>query len=293
MARNKKKVKSTKGVEKKAPPKAKKRTSKFREYTESIVIAIILALFIRTFLIQAFRIPTASMEDTLLIGDFLLVNKFIYGTKIPFTDIEVGRVRPARRGDIIVFKAPDGSKKDFIKRVVAAEGDTIEVREKILYINNEKQTEPHTKHIALGSRQPRDNYGPEVVPEGHLFMMGDNRDNSHDSRFWGFLDERRVKGLAVILYFSIGQKESFRLTNKSFTKLGKENIPPEIITQLGRLKNRQPMTKEKFLRNVEKLIGKIQLIKYKELILKHSEHDICLFNSICLPRFNRIGNVIQ
>lgn len=169
-------------------------------------MAVVMALFFRQFAVQAFRIPSSSMEDTLLIGDFLFVNKFIYGAQIPFTKLRLPAVRSPERGDIIVFKSPtDG--RDFIKRCVAVGGDTLEIRDKKLYINGIEQDEPHARYKA--PRVPGRQYGsrdfmpPQVIPDGHIFMMGDNRDNSSDSRFWGPLAVERVKGKAMVIYFSV------------------------------------------------------------------------------------------
>jgi len=201
----------------------RKKKSTLREYAEAIVIAVILTLFIRTFILQAFRIPTGSMEDTLLVGDFLFVNKFIYGAEIPFTDARLPAVRSPRRGDIMVFKYPRDPKRDFIKRLVGVPGDTVEIRNKVVYLNGIPQEEPYAKHTSTRVRPPgyrnpniyppgagnRDNYGPVVVPPHHYFMMGDNRDNSDDSRFWGFLDRDLIKGKAVFIYWS-WDKERFR-----------------------------------------------------------------------------------
>jgi len=190
-----------------------------RENVEAVLIAVVLALFIRTFIVQAFKIPSGSMKNTLLIGDHILVNKFIYGVKIPFTggagtagNILIPVSEPDR-GDIIVFRYPEDTDKDFIKRVVGIEGDTVQVRDKELYINGKLQEdEPYAIHkdsrVIPGRFSARDNFGPVTVPEDKLFVMGDNRDNSHDSRFWGFVDLEAVKGKAFIIYWS-WNKESF------------------------------------------------------------------------------------
>ena len=179
---------------------------KLRENIEALVIAVILALFIRAFIVQAFKIPSGSMKNTLLVGDYILVNKFIYGVKLPFTDITVIPVKEPKRGDIIVFKFPLDTSKDFIKRVVGVGGDTVEVRNKKVYVNGEPQADDftiHTKPYMLPAQvQPRDNFGPVTVPEGKLFMMGDNRDESNDSRYWGFVDLSAVRGKAFIIYWS-------------------------------------------------------------------------------------------
>jgi signal peptidase I len=176
------------------------------EYTEAIVTALILALVIRAYIIQAFKIPSGSMIPTLLIGDHILVNKFIFGTKIPFSDKRILVFRKPERGDIIVFKFPENHKKDFIKRVIATEGDVIEERSKIVYVNGRALTEPYAKHVdsffRFGINDPRDNFGPIKVPEDKLFVMGDNRDQSYDSRYWGFVDLKEVLGKALIIYWS-------------------------------------------------------------------------------------------
>jgi signal peptidase I len=181
-------------------------------YVQSFGIAILLALVFRQFILQAFRIPSQSMEDTLLVGDFLFVNKFLYGAQIPFTELRLPDIHGPRRGDIIVFRSPtDG--RDFIKRCVAVAGDTVEVRAKTLYLNGRSQDEAYVRHKDGTVRPPgadrRDFFGPFVVPPGKIFMMGDNRDNSHDSRYWGPLDVRRVRGKAMFIYFSIDTQRGF------------------------------------------------------------------------------------
>ena len=177
-----------------------------REYGESIIIAIILALVIRTFVVQAFKIPSGSMEDTLAIGDHILVSKFIYGTKIPFSDKRILKIRDPRRGDVIVFEYPEDPSKDFIKRVIGTPGDEVEVKEKKVYINGRPYENPHEVHkekeLIPREQNPRDNFGPVKVPESSYFVMGDNRDRSYDSRFWGFVKNPKIKGLAFIKYWS-------------------------------------------------------------------------------------------
>ena len=184
------------------------RKSTVREYFESIVIAVILALFIRTWIVQAFKIPTGSMENSLLIGDHLLVNKFVFGPAPTFLEQALAPTTAVRRGDILVFKYPQEAERDFIKRVIGLPGETLEVRQKQLYIDGVKLEEPYLQGqmpvvepgvIALDRR---DNFGPIAVPDGHYFMMGDNRDNSEDSRFWGPLPHAYVKGKAMIIYWS-------------------------------------------------------------------------------------------
>lgn len=180
--------------------------SVYREYLEALAYAIVLALFIRAFVVQAFKIPSGSMIPTLQIGDHILVNKFIYGIKIPFTDKKLFTFKEPKRGDIIVFRYPGDEDRDFIKRAIGLPGDTIEIRDKQVSINGKPLKEPYAifnEHNILGNAgYSRDNYGPVKIPPHHLFVMGDNRDNSMDSRFWGFLDESKVKGRAFIIYWS-------------------------------------------------------------------------------------------
>ncbi len=180
--------------------------SKLRENLEAIIVAVLLALFIRAFVVQAFKIPSGSMLDTLQIGDHILVNKFIYGVKLPFSDIVIIPIKHPQREDIIVFKFPEDPRKDFIKRVIGVPGDVIEIKDKRLYVNHQLFERDYAIHkdsrILPGNVQPRDNFGPITVPEGKLFVMGDNRDQSYDSRFWGFVDYKAVKGKAFIIYWS-------------------------------------------------------------------------------------------
>jgi signal peptidase I len=184
----------------------KNRKKLLREYAEAIIIALLLALCIRTFVVQAFKIPSGSMIPTLVIGDHILVNKFIYGVKIPFTDTRIFEFKVPRKGDIIVFRYPENPEKDFIKRVIAAEGDTIEERNKVVYVNGAQVFEPYIQHsdthTRMGSFDPRDNFGPITVPDDKLFVMGDNRDQSYDSRYWGFVDFKEVRGKAFLVYWS-------------------------------------------------------------------------------------------
>ena len=191
---------------------SKKKKGRFRENVEAILLAIVLALFIRTFVVQAFKIPSGSMKQTLLIGDHILVNKFIFGIKIPFTQTTLIPIRDPQRADIVVFKFPEDPAKDFIKRVVGVAGDVVEIKDKQVFINGKKEnhpygvhTDPHTIPVGI---QPRDNFGPITVPPNGLFVMGDNRDHSYDSRFWGFVDLEAVKGKAFIIYWS-WNKEDF------------------------------------------------------------------------------------
>ena len=177
-----------------------------KEYLEPIIIAILIALFIRTFIVQAFKIPSSSMEPTLLVGDHLLVNKFIYGIKNPFTEIKLFQFKKPQRGDIIVFIYPKDRSKDFIKRVICLEGEKVEIIHNKIYINDKLMDDPWgyfseksdwTKYL-----QPMERFGPVFVPKDSLFVLGDNRDNSQDSRFWGYVNVNEVKGKAFIIYFS-------------------------------------------------------------------------------------------
>lgn len=195
-----------------------------REYAEAIIIALIAALIIRAYVIQAFKIPSGSMIPTLLIGDHILVNKFIYGTTIPFSDKRVLIFKKPERGDIIVFKYPENPKKDFIKRVVATGGDKIESRNKVIYVNGDKLIEPYTQHTDNAMlpmvMSLRDNFEPITVPENKFFVMGDNRDQSHDSRFWGFVDLKEIKGEALIIYWSWNSDASGLFNKIRFNRIG-------------------------------------------------------------------------
>lgn len=183
-----------------------KKKSVVREYAEAIAIAILLALFIRTFVVQAFKIPSGSMLPTLMIGDHLLVNKFIYGIRVPFSGKVLVPLKDPKSGDIIVFKFPKDRSIDYIKRVMGVPGDKIEVKNKKVYRNDKLAEDPFAHFtsttILPGSVSPKDNFGPITVPEGKYFVMGDNRDNSSDSRFWGFVETNDVLGKAMIIYWS-------------------------------------------------------------------------------------------
>ncbi len=182
--------------------------STIREYFESIVIAVILALFVRTWVVQAFKIPTGSMENNLLIGDHLLVNKFVFG---PSGSLERALLpmREPRRGDIIVFKFPNDPQRDFIKRVIGLPGETLELRDKKVYINGQPLDEPYVHFLEttpdaqeVTSLEMRERFGPVRIPDAKYFMMGDNRDNSQDSRYWGVLPREYIKGRALMIYWS-------------------------------------------------------------------------------------------
>jgi signal peptidase I len=184
-----------------------KKKSKVKEYTESIIIAILIAVFIRTFIICAYKIPSRSMVQTLLVGDHILVNKFLYGVKIPFLRKTIIPVSEPQRSDIVVFIYPHDRSKEYIKRVIGIGGDTIEIKNKKIFINGKEYSDSYgiysdNQVIYPASIQPRDNFGPVTVPKGSLFVMGDNRDESADSRFWGFVDLKDVQGKAFIIYWS-------------------------------------------------------------------------------------------
>ena len=193
--------------------------SEFREWIDAIGIALILALILRTFLVQAYKIPSGSMEPTLQIGDHIMVNKMIYGLRMPDSlfglrpfdgTIPYGHylfnLEKVHRGDVVVFVFPLDATKDFIKRVIGVAGDTVAVRNGAVFLNGKPMDDPHGHYeISPANRSPyslRDNFGPVTVPPGHLFMMGDNRDRSYDSRFWGFVDRDEVEGRAMFIYWS-------------------------------------------------------------------------------------------
>ncbi len=190
-----------------APEEAGAKTkSTLREYAEALAVAFLLALFIRTFIVQAFKIPSGSMLPTLQIGDHILVNKLRYGVRLPILGERVVKFADPKRGDIIVFVYPVDPQKDFIKRVIGQPGDTVEIKHKQIFINNEKIDDPFGNWVdgpGENSRlTPRDNYGPVTVPADKVFVMGDNRDRSYDSRFWGFVPLDDVKGKAFVIYWS-------------------------------------------------------------------------------------------
>ncbi len=183
--------------------------STLREYFESIVIAVILALFVRTWVVQAFKIPTGSMENNLLVGDHLLVNKFVFGPTATRLERALLPIKDVHRGDVIVFKYPEDPERDFVKRVIGLPGETLEIREKKVYINGKPLDEPYVHFLQpagaygeFAAYDVRERYGPVTVPAGQYFMMGDNRDNSQDSRYWGFLPREYIKGKALLIYWS-------------------------------------------------------------------------------------------
>jgi signal peptidase I len=185
--------------------------SKLQEYIEAIILAILIAFFIRTFVIQAYKIPSGSMKPTLLIGDHILVSKFNYGVRLPLIRSTLIPVGTPKRGDIVVFIYPEDRSKDFIKRLIGLPGDKIEIRDKKILLNGLPWSDAHGINvdnlIIPGSVQPRDNFGPVTVSEGSLFVMGDNRDESYDSRFWGLVPMKDVLGKALIIYWSWNQED--------------------------------------------------------------------------------------
>lgn len=186
------------------------------EYIKAIGTALILALIIRTYIVQAFKIPSGSMIPTLLVGDHILVNKFIFGTPVPFSDKKILVLRKPERGDIVVFKYPEDLSKDFIKRVIGVAGDIVEEKDKVIYVNGKALDEPYTQHTdhSMNEIEPRDDFGPFLVPTDKIFVMGDNRDQSYDSRYWGYVDLKLIKGKAIIIYWSWDSTTSFPRFNR-------------------------------------------------------------------------------
>lgn len=205
-----------------------KQKSVVREYAEAIIIAVLLAVFIRTFIVQAFKIPSGSMIPTLQIGDHLLVNKFSYGLKVPFSGKVLIPWNEPSHGDVVVFRFPKDKSMDYIKRVIGVPGDVVAIKSKKVYINNEPvpdlQAYFASDQIISKSQKPRDYYGPVTVPDGKIFVMGDNRDNSYDSRFWGFVDQKDIRGKAFIIYWSWDIKTDLlsvdRLLSIRFNRMG-------------------------------------------------------------------------
>lgn len=205
-------------------PQTPRPRSRAREWTKSFIIAFSLFLIIRTFLVEAFRIPTGSMESTLLVGDFLLVNKAVYGARVPFARARTPAVAEPRRGDIIVFIPRHDPELNYVKRLIGVPGDTLEMRSKVLYLNGQPQDESYShgfdpvdvyasgmfwqcEHIpadlsSSACRPTRDNWGPIVIPDARYFVMGDNRDDSEDSRYWGFVERDAIRGRPLLVYYS-------------------------------------------------------------------------------------------
>ena len=175
---------------------------KYIEYLEAIIVALVIAMVIRTFIVQPFSIPSGSMLNTLLPGDCVLVSKFSYGIKIPFTNDYLVELDAPQRGDVVVFEYPLDPSKDYIKRVIGLPGDIVAVHNKQLYVNGSRIDEPYAIHIHPDEQLPQDNFGPVTVPEGEYFMLGDNRDDSADSRVWGTVKRNAIVGKAWRLYWS-------------------------------------------------------------------------------------------
>jgi len=215
--------------------------STLREYFESIVIAVILALFIRTFVVQAFKIPTGSMENNLLIGDHLLVNKFVLGPSASGLEKAVLPLGTIKRGDVVVFKYPEEPERDFIKRIIGLPGDTLQLKQKKVYINGTPLEEPYVHFLEqpgsgslseVTSLDVRENYGPVTVPADHYFAMGDNRDNSADSRYWGFLPRDYVKGKALLIYWSYeSEREDYEDTGAANAVKGLGSVFAHFFTK--------------------------------------------------------------
>jgi signal peptidase I len=195
------------------------------EWMKTFVIAVMLFFFVRAFFVEAFKIPSGSMERTLLVGDFLLVNKLVYGAEIPFTASRLPALRPPRRGDVLVFQFPGDLSKNYVKRVVGLPGDTLAMTDGVLLLNSAPVTESYVyrtdpgydpsqeefrwqRSYVVGTAEARtefpsrNNWGPLVVPEKSYFVLGDNRDNSSDSRYWGFVPDSLVRGQPLFVYFS-------------------------------------------------------------------------------------------
>jgi signal peptidase I len=214
-----------------AEPEPPFKKSVAREYLESIVVAVILALFIRTFAVQAFKIPTGSMEPNLLIGDHLLVNKLVYSPSAgPWEDALFGK-KEIRRGHVVVFKYPEEPWRDFIKRVIGLPGETVEVRGRQVLVDGQPIDDPFAHWQQPRQDDPdayHDGWGPQVVPAGHILVLGDNRDNSRDSRFWGFLPIDQVKGRALLVYWS------YEATREEYHRTGLVAWLKDTLTAFGR-----------------------------------------------------------
>jgi signal peptidase I len=218
------------------------RKSTVREYFESIVIAVILALFIRTFVVQAFKIPTGSMENNLLIGDHLLVNKFVFGPSQSRIERAILPMGTIKRGDVIVFKYPEEPDRDYIKRVIGLPGETVEMKNKKIFINGVPLDEPYVHFLEPPSTETdvheitsidvRERYGPVTVPPNQYFVMGDNRDNSQDSRYWGFLQRDYIKGKALLIYWSYeAEREDYETEGPGATLRGLGSVFAHFFTR--------------------------------------------------------------
>jgi signal peptidase I len=219
--------------------------SLFLEWAKSFTIAIVLFLFVRAFLVEAFKIPSGSMERTLLVGDFLLVNKMAYGAEVPFTGKHLPGTRVPQRGDIIVFQWPKDRSKNFVKRLVGVPGDTLSMRDGVLFVNGAQQRENYVTHTepdidpsgedfrwqrkylvataeaATAVHPSRNNWGPLVVPPENYFALGDNRDNSLDSRYWGFVPDSLLRGRPLFVYYSYAPDTADRFSWLSHIRWGR------------------------------------------------------------------------
>jgi len=186
--------------------------SQTREWVESIIIAVILALVIRAFVVQAFKIPSGSMIPTFQVGDRIFVNKFLYGAKIPFTDMRLPALRQPKRGDIIVFRSPEDGKKDFVKRLIATEGETVEIRDGKIYVDNKVVYEPAS--ISGVYYYNCGDYGGQSqvvkVPKDSYYALGDNSSSSRDSRYWGFVPKKNLIGKVIVIYWPIHRMKGIR-----------------------------------------------------------------------------------
>ena len=188
------------------PVTSVKKKSVLREWVESIIVAFVLAMIIRVFVVQAFKIPTGSMRTTLLEGDVILVNKFIYGVKIPFTDWRLPAIRQPRRGDVVVFIYPENPRKDFIKRLAATEGESVEIKNGTIYINNQPLQDPLFSQRYYYNRGDFAQEGKKiVVPKDNFFFLGDNSASSQDSRYWGFVPRKYMLGKAMLIYWPVSR----------------------------------------------------------------------------------------
>lgn len=199
---------------------SKKEKSKVREYAETLIIALFIALFVRAFVVQAFKIPSSSMEPTLLVGDHILVNKFIYGIRLPLIGEKICTFSTPQRGDVIVFIFPRDRSKDFIKRVIGLPGETVEIRNRNIYIDDRLIEDPWGVYSAWGPKESH-HYGPKAVPPNSLFVLGDNRNNSQDSRYWGFVPLEDVLGEAFIMYWSWDWDASSLLSKVRWERIGR------------------------------------------------------------------------
>jgi signal peptidase I len=199
-----------------------------KEYLQPILIALLIALFVRAFIVQAFKIPSGSMEPTLLVGDHILVNKFIYGIIVPYTHIRLFPYERPKRGDVIVFIYPLNPSKDFVKRVIGTEGEKVQIIQNRIYVNDRLIEDPwgHFSHKwPAAYLQMMENFGPVVVPKDSFLVLGDNRENSDDSRFWGFVPLNDVLGKAFVIYFSWNQRAENLWDKVRWSRIGKSISP--------------------------------------------------------------------